>query len=120
MDPAHPPLPTAWNLLFQLATGIQTSILISESLDGFNVAATLQNSGSCLNVAFCCAAPRPEGGNENSPADTVRASVMVVPGRASDARLSQLTAPTAYGLEPSTTSNIAKPKATLRKFICNS
>ena len=36
--PAHPPLPTAWNLPFQPDAGIQTSILMSESLDGFSVA----------------------------------------------------------------------------------
>ena len=46
--PAHPPLPTAWNLLFHVLAGSQTSTLISESLEGLRVAATRQNSGSSL------------------------------------------------------------------------
>src|SRR5437867_6665643 len=68
MEPAQPPLPTAWNFPFQFASGIHTSILISESLDGFSVAATLQNAGSCLKIAFCCAVTWPCAGSENSPA----------------------------------------------------
>jgi hypothetical protein len=40
-------LPTAWNLPFHVAlSGSHTSILMSESFDGVNVAATLQNAGS--------------------------------------------------------------------------
>jgi hypothetical protein len=38
--PLNPPLPTAMNLPFQPAVGSQTSILMSESRLGFNVAAT--------------------------------------------------------------------------------
>src|SRR6266404_8219245 len=47
MAPDHPPLPLAWNLPFQAASvaGIHTSILISESLDGRNVAATRHDAG---------------------------------------------------------------------------
>jgi len=46
MAPLNAPLPTASNFRFQLAAGIQTSILISESGTGERVAATRQNSGS--------------------------------------------------------------------------
>src|SRR5438046_2705092 len=91
MVPAHPPLPTAWNLPFQPDAGIQTSILMSESLVGFSVAATRQNAGSALNAAPGPRPPRAAGG-VNSPAPTGCASVMVVSGNASDARLSQVAA----------------------------
>src|SRR5215510_2307674 len=57
--PAHPPLPTAWNLPFHVElSGSQTSILMSESLDGVNVAATLQKAGSA-EYGFGWLAPRP-------------------------------------------------------------
>jgi hypothetical protein len=46
MTPAHAPLPTASNFPFQLSIGSQTSILMSESLDGVRVAVTRQNAGS--------------------------------------------------------------------------
>ena len=52
--PAHPPLPTAWNLPFHPPVGSHTSILISESLVGFNVAATRQNDGSFANRFAAC------------------------------------------------------------------
>src|SRR6266849_1403255 len=60
--PAHPPLPTAWNLPFQPDAGIQTSILMSESPVGFSVAATRQNAGSVLNAAPGPRPPREAGG----------------------------------------------------------
>lgn len=50
MVPAQPPLPTAWNFRFQPADGSQTSILMSESLDGVRVAATRQNSGRAVGI----------------------------------------------------------------------
>src|SRR5262249_49308059 len=59
MYPPNPPLPTPRYLSFQLASGIHTSILMSESVDGLNVAATRQNAGSCLKSAVGCASPRP-------------------------------------------------------------
>src|SRR2546425_4799381 len=88
MQPAQPPLPTAWNFPFQFASGIHASILISESLDGFSVAATLQNAGSCLKIAFCCAVTWPCAGSENSPATTDCANVIVVLSRGRDFKLS--------------------------------
>jgi len=39
-------LPTAWYFVFQLSAGNQTSILMSESLVGVNVAVTRQNAGA--------------------------------------------------------------------------
>src|ERR1700676_5172648 len=50
MDPAQPPLPTAMNLPFQPDAGIQTSTLMSESVEGFMLAATRQNAGRSLGV----------------------------------------------------------------------
>src|SRR5580765_42600 len=89
--PAQPPLPTASNLPFQFAAdGIQTSILISESLEGASVAAMRQNSGRSLYGAKAGApgASRPAGVAANCPAGTVCARVIVVCGSAIDARLS--------------------------------
>src|SRR6266571_7329663 len=97
MVPAHPPLPTAWNLPFQPDAGIQTSILMSESLDGFSAAATRQNAGRLRKA--CTAAGRgavpPTGGGVNAPASTAVANVIVVPGSVSDARLSHDRVPAA-------------------------
>src|SRR5580765_320698 len=88
--PAHPPLPTAWNLPFHPVNGSQTSTLMSESLDGRIVAATRQNAGTPRNT--CPAGPDglapAEPGGVNAPASTTLASVMVVCGSAIDARLS--------------------------------
>src|SRR5947199_8269509 len=58
-----------------------------ESLDGFSVAATRQNAGRSAADASP-RPPRPTGG-ANAPAATGWASVMVVSGSASIARLSQ-------------------------------
>src|SRR6476646_2945540 len=73
MLPAHAPLPTACSLPFQPEAGIQTSILMSESLDGVSVAATRQKGGRAVNGV----PPRPARpfGAVNWPAPTVCASV---------------------------------------------
>src|SRR5207249_8516304 len=97
MTPAQPPFPTAWYLPFQFDNGSHTSTLISESLDGFSVAATRQNAGSCLKATFCCAAPRPAAGSENCPAATVSANVIVVFSSETDFRLSHVAAATGVG-----------------------
>src|SRR5579859_335208 len=73
MTPAHPPLPTAWNLPFQFAAGSQISTLMSESAVGVSVAATRQNSGA-LN---------------SFPAGTTSARVIAVPFRLKAARPAQ-------------------------------
>src|SRR5712691_10752933 len=90
--PAHPPLPTACNLPFQPEAGSQTSILMSESLVGFRVAATRQNAGNALNVWAAVGPPRP--GAAKAPDPTTWASVMVVFGSVNDATPSH-DAPTA-------------------------
>src|SRR5438128_2097560 len=80
-----------WNLPFQPDVGIQTSILMSESLVGLRVAATRQNAGRPRNACAAAggvAAPPPEIGSVNAPGPTARASVIVVLGSLSDARLS--------------------------------
>ena len=75
MAPLNAPLPTAMNFPFQPAAGSQTSILMSESCVGFNVAATRQNAGSDRNGCAFAAA-----GGVNEPASTPTASVIVVAG----------------------------------------
>ena len=89
MAPAHPPVPIALNLPFQPSTGSHTSILILESLVGFTVAATRQNGG---RSAYGIAGPRAVAGGVKPPAGTDWASVIVVSGSASDARLSHVAA----------------------------
>src|SRR5580704_4981673 len=81
------------NFPFQPDAGIQTSILMSESRDGFSVAATRQNAGRPLTActkAVGAGGPPEAMGIVNAPASTARASVIVVFGSASDARLSQV------------------------------
>ncbi len=57
---------------------------MSESLDGFSVAATRQNAGKLISVAL--------NGVVNEPAGTACAIVIVVFGSESDARLSHVAA----------------------------
>src|ERR1700693_622070 len=79
------------NFPFQADAGIQTSILMSESEDGFSVAATRQNAGRSLTAcakAVGGGVPPAVMGIVSAPASTVCASVIVVFGSASDARLS--------------------------------
>src|SRR6516225_1698867 len=64
MLPAHPPLPIIWNLPFQFSAGSQSSILISESAEGFRVAATRQCAG---NISGAACAPRPVGAAAGAP-----------------------------------------------------
>src|SRR6202049_3150350 len=93
MEPLKPPLPTAMNFPFQPDACIQTSILMSESVDGFSVAATRQNAGRSLTActkAVGAGVPPAAMGIVNAPASTARASVIVVFGSASDARLSHV------------------------------
>src|SRR5262245_1514362 len=85
MNPAKPPLPCPRYFPFQPVSGIQTSILISESLAGLMVACTRQNAGRFLTEAGGALAP----GGTNCPAATCCAEVMVVSGSLSAARLSQ-------------------------------
>src|SRR5215471_19326465 len=85
MEPVQPPLPLASRFPFQPDAGSQTSILISESLVGFRVAATRQNAGKSEAGA---APPRPAG-SVSRPASMAWAIVMVVFDSAIDERLSQ-------------------------------
>src|ERR1035441_5452977 len=82
MEPAKPPVPTPWNLPFQLEAGIQTSNWISESDDGLMTPATRQKAGR-LDRAL------PAGGVK-LPAGTDSARVMEVAGRSSLFRVSQV------------------------------
>ena len=82
-----PALPAPWNLPLQPVAGIQISILISESLVGFNVAFTRQKAGRSLNAAPC--RPAPLAGGVNAPAATDSADVMVAFGPESEVKLSQ-------------------------------
>ena len=71
MNPAQPPLPTDCSLPFHPEMGSQTSILMSESLEGLNVAATRQNAGSLLYGKTPAAADPLGPGGVNSPAATL-------------------------------------------------
>src|SRR5687767_12396965 len=88
MLPLKAPLPTAMYLPFQPVSGNQTSILMSESLDGLSVAATRQNAGSSPNGAPSPLAP----GGVNVPAGTACASVIVAAGTTSAVSLSHAVA----------------------------
>src|SRR5262245_20581229 len=76
MVPAHAPFPTDSSFPFQPVSGIHTSILISESPVGLNLAATRQNAGRFLKAS----APRPPC-VVKPPGGTCCASVIVVLGR---------------------------------------
>src|SRR4029079_16286699 len=102
MYPAHPPLPTASNLPFHLfAGGNQSSILMSESDEGFRTATTRQCSGAMIGAggvaparagAGAGGAPVRGGGagtGLNSPSGTNSALVMVVFGSETDFSPSQ-------------------------------
>src|SRR2546422_6339504 len=86
MFPFQPPFPTVRNFPFQLEAGSQTSILMSESLDGFKVAATRQKPGRSSKRG---APPRPAAGTVNAPGATDCAIVIVVSGSFRADRLSQ-------------------------------
>ncbi len=90
MFPDQPPFPLASRFPFQPVAGIQSSILISESLEGLSVAATRQNAGRSSKDGPCL--PRPAAGAVKAPAPTAVAEVMVVSGNFSEARLSQVVA----------------------------
>src|SRR5258706_8671748 len=92
IEPVNAPLPTAWNFWFQSADGNQTSIAMSESLDGLSLAATRQNARGAVTVAFASSAAVPFDVGLNGPASTARASVMVAFGSESAASFSQAVA----------------------------
>src|SRR5436309_1192958 len=102
MAPDHPPFPTASNLPFHPDAGNQTSILISESRLGLNVAATRQNAARSLKAVWPGPPPRPPGadGGTNAPAATDCAIVIVVSGTRSDARFSHGVAALAGDVKP--------------------
>src|ERR1700675_302483 len=88
-----PPLPTPMNLSFQSEAGIQTSNLISESMECLVIAATRQKAGRSL-AATKVWPPRGPGDGKgdwgvNVPAATTAAKVIVVLGSLSAIRLSQ-------------------------------
>src|SRR3954471_1349740 len=89
MLPAHAPLPTACSLPFHPEAGSHTSILMSESVDGVNVAATRQKAGRLAN-AFPPRPPPRAFGSANCPAATVCASVTWTCGSANVERLSHV------------------------------
>src|SRR4026207_1391424 len=84
MVPAHPPLPTAWNLPFHATAGSQTSILMSESEEGVSVAATRQKAGNWLN----CGTAGPVPSRLNPPAGTIWAEIVEWVGSDRDDKLS--------------------------------
>src|SRR5271166_71150 len=93
MVPFQPPLPMAWKSLFQPEAGSQTSILISESLDGVKVAITRQNAGRPLKSAGFGPKGPGAGGGVKAPVATLCADVIVTFGRLTLERLSQVDPP---------------------------
>src|SRR5580658_6564821 len=89
IDPLQPPLPLASYFLFQPEAGSHSSTWMSESEDGLMVIWTRQNAGRLAKgfppFPFFPAA----AAWVNSPAPT-DAAVMVVSGKASEERLSQV------------------------------
>ena len=90
ISPDQPPFPSPMNLPFQSVAGIQTSNLMSESFVGLISPATRQKAGKLSNGG-----PGIENGlgSVNVPAGSDFATVIVVSGRVSAARLSQVAAP---------------------------
>jgi hypothetical protein len=110
------------NFPFQPDAGIQTSILMSESVDGFNLAATRQNAGRPL--AACTKAvgggvPPAAMGIVSAPASTARASVIVVFGSTKDARLSHVW-PAAWAATAAATSSAAAVALPVKKLLISS
>ena len=79
--------------LFQPDAGSQTSILISESLDGVSVAITRQKAGRPLKRAVFARPGPGAAGGVKAPAATLWADVMVTLGRLSLERLSHVDPP---------------------------
>src|SRR6476646_1383160 len=115
MDPANPPVPCPRYLPFQPVSGSHTSILISESLAGLIVAATRQNAGRFFTEAGGSLAP----GGINAPVATGCADVMVVSGRFSVARLSQVAALAEPGMDRRIRTKVSKQVCARRTAITN-
>src|SRR5262245_55415922 len=110
--PAHPPFPTAWNFPFHPDAGNQTSILMSESLDGRIVAAIRQKAGRPRNICAAAGGAAPAAGGANAPASTTLASVIVACGSAIDARLShEAAAPSVRTLKAAARTKAHSPPA---------
>src|SRR5215218_6297096 len=77
-EPAKPPFPMPRNFPFQPSAGIQTSLLIVESADGFSVSATRQKGTATFSAA-------PSGGVKE-PAGTDSAAVTLAWSRVDLAR----------------------------------
>ena len=112
MTPARPLLPTDWSLPFQLDADSHTSILISESVEGVNVAVTRQNAGRRLN--YCPPMPAPSGaGGAKAPAATFFADVMFLCGGEILAKLSQDVAIAVEALDVSIANRTKKTARTI-------
>src|SRR5687768_16442404 len=101
MVPFHPPFPTARSFPFQPVVGSQTSILMSESAEGRNVAVTRQYSGRSF------AAPPPAG--------TTNAVVIAASGKATVASDSHEAA--SAGAAPSISPDTTAENACSRRFV---
>ena len=79
MDPLNAPFPTAWNFWFQPLTGIQSSMVMSESVDGVSLAVTRHSARGARAEPSAAIEP---------PASTGCAPAMATFGSDSDLRLS--------------------------------
>src|SRR5579862_4207344 len=116
MVPFQPPLPMACKSLFQPAADSQTSILMSESLDGVSVAMTRQKAGRPLkSSAFDRPGPGTAGG-VNAPAATLCADVMVTFGKLSLERLSHVDPPVAAAISEAGSNSVTATNNFGRNF----
>jgi hypothetical protein len=115
---AYPPFPSPEYFPFQSATGIHTSILISESSVSFTSAVIRQNAGTVLKKSASAAGFAAPGGT-NVLAAIVCADAIVVSGNFSAAKLSQV-APIADIAAKPNTPRTADILNTLRIFTVSS
>src|ERR1041384_4402419 len=96
MEPAHAPLPTCWNLPFQLLSGSHSSLLMSESDEGVSINCTRQNAGRRV-IGFGASLPAAAGGVNCPPATAVAAMTFAFVSFNDAARVSHIAAPATPG-----------------------
>src|SRR5436309_9200579 len=105
ISPDQPPFPSPMNLPFQSVAGIQTSNLMSESFVGLISPATRQKAGKLSKGSPGASTGF---GGVNVPAGSDFARVIVVSGKVSAARLSQVAASADGGRKTHAATRIAK------------
>jgi hypothetical protein len=120
MTPAQPPLPTDWSFPFHREVGSHTSILISESLEGVNVAVTLQKAGrppNCATEGGPPASVPPGAGGTKAPASMSVADVIFVSGSERLPRLSHDVAAAVEALNVTIASRVIKRVRKIGRYV---